>query len=403
MRVTFLTHYYPPEVGAPQARISTLARLLAERGVSVTVHTGFPHYPDGRVKRPYRVRPYRVERDGPVRVVRSAVYPAPNRGFGRRLAGHLSFAASALLSARVAGGADVVVGETPPLFTAAATIPYARLVGAAAVLNVADRWPASAVALGALRSPPAIRAAERLERACYRHTAAITVPTEGLAADLGRLREASGKVARVGPAVDTDRFQPLPGREADGPLRLLYAGTIGLAQGVDTLVEAARMAGPEVEVAIAGDGAEAARLREGLRRDPTANVRLLGAVRHEHVPALYRDVDAAAVLLRDRPVFESALPTKLLEAMAAGRPVLLSARGESGRVVEAAGAGVVVPPGDAAALADAMRRLRADRPALGALGAAGRSYVERHFAWDATVARWHKLLERVAAQDPNSP
>jgi glycosyltransferase involved in cell wall biosynthesis len=149
-------------------------------------------------------------------------------------------------------------------------------------------------------------------------------------------------------------------------------------------------------VSIAGDGAEAALLRERLRRDPAPNVRLLGAVPHELVPGLYRSVDAAAVLLRDRPVFEAALPTKLLEAMAAGRPVLLSARGESVGVVEAAAAGVVVPPGDAAALAEAMRRLSADRRVLGSLGAAGRSYVERHFGWDATVARWHELLERVA-------
>ena len=403
MRVTFLTHYYPPEVGAPQARISTLARLLAERGVDVTVHTGFPHYPDGRVKPPYRVRPRLVERDGPVRVIRSAVYPAPNRGFGRRLAGHLSFAGSALLTARSAGPADVVVGESPPLFVGAATIPYARLVGAAVVLNIADRWPASAVELGALRSRPAIRAAERLELASYRGAAAITVPTEGLAEDIGRLPAARWKVVRLGPAVDTDRFRPLPAPAGDGPLRILYAGTIGLAQGVGTLLEAARIAGPEVELRIAGDGAEAADLRERLRREPAANVRLLGAVPHERVPALYGDVDAAAVLLRDRPVFESALPTKLLEAMAAGRPVLLSARGESERLVEAANAGLVVPPGDAAALAGAMRRLRAERQSLGPLGAAGRSFVERHFGWESAAARWEDLLERVAAQEAKLP
>ena len=403
MRVTFLTHYYPPEVGAPQARISTLARLLSERGVEVTVHTGFPHYPDGRVKPPYRVRPRLVERDGPVRVIRSAVYPAPNRGFGRRLAGHLSFAGSALLTARSPGPADVVVGESPPLFVGAATIPYARLVGAAAVLNIADRWPASAVELGALRSRPAIRAAERLELASYRGAAAITVPTEGLAEDIGRLPAARGKVVRLGPAVDTDRFRPLPAPAGGGPLRILYAGTIGLAQGVGTLLEAARIAGPEVELRIAGDGAEAADLRERLRREPAANVRLLGAVPHERVPALYGDVDAAAVLLRDRPVFESALPTKLLEAMAAGRPVLLSARGESERLVEAANAGLVVPPGDAAALAGAMRRLRAERQSLGPLGAAGRSFVERHFGWESAAARWEDLLERVAAQEAKLP
>ena len=403
MRVTLLTHYYPPEVGAPQARISTLAERLAAQGFAVCVHTGFPHYPDGRVKPPYSVRPYVVDAEHPVRVVRSAIYPAPNRGFTRRLAGHLSFAASALATARVAGQADVVVGESPPQFVGAATIPYARLVGAAVVLNIADRWPASAVDLGVIHSRYAIAAAERLERASYRRAAAITVPTEGLADQIGKLPEARDKVVRLGPAVDTDRFQPAPLSEEDGPLRVLYAGTIGLAQGVETLIDAARVAGPDVDVRIAGDGAEAGTLRERLRRNPVPNVRLLGAVPHGRIPRLYGEADVAVVLLRDRVAFESAVPTKILEAMAAGRPVLLSARGESSRLVKAAQAGIVVPPGDAAALADAMRRLGAARPSLRSLGAAGRSYVERHFGWDATVARWRELLERVVAQDPNSP
>ena len=96
MRVTILTHYYRPEVGAPQARLSELAARLAARGVEVTVHTGFPNYPDGRVKAPYRNRPWLEERDGGVRVVRSLVYPAANAGFARRLANHLAFAASAV-------------------------------------------------------------------------------------------------------------------------------------------------------------------------------------------------------------------------------------------------------------------------------------------------------------------
>jgi len=115
MRVTLLTHYYPPEVGAPQARLSALARGLSRRGVEVTVHTGFPHYPDGVIQPPYRNRPWRIEEEDGVRVVRSAVYPAPNRGFGRRIANHLSFGLSALASAPAAGPADAVIVETPPL------------------------------------------------------------------------------------------------------------------------------------------------------------------------------------------------------------------------------------------------------------------------------------------------
>jgi hypothetical protein len=106
MRVTFLTHYYPPEVGAPQTRLSWLARGLAEGGLAVTIHTCFPHYPDGKIKAPYRNRPLVVESDGPVRVVRSAVYASPNRGFARRLANHASFSLSALATVRSAGVLD---------------------------------------------------------------------------------------------------------------------------------------------------------------------------------------------------------------------------------------------------------------------------------------------------------
>ena len=98
MRIRFLTHYYPPEVGAQQTRISALARGLAGRGDEVSVHTPPPHYPDGRVRPGYRNRPLTVETDDGVTVYRSGVYPAPNRGFARRLANHASFATSALAS-----------------------------------------------------------------------------------------------------------------------------------------------------------------------------------------------------------------------------------------------------------------------------------------------------------------
>src|SRR3954447_14681889 len=207
MRVIFLTHYYPPEVGAPQTRISELADGLGRLGFTVTVHTGFPHYPGGKIMPPYRNRPLLRDRGpGGERLVRSAVYPSPNRGFTRRLANHLSFCGSALATARASGPADVVVAETPPLFVAAAGVAYAGAKRAPLVLNVADRWPASAVELGALTDPRAVGAAERLERWAYRHSAAITAPTEGLLRTLGAEPEAEGRVTRLPPAVDLARF-----------------------------------------------------------------------------------------------------------------------------------------------------------------------------------------------------
>ncbi|MGH2848478.1 MAG: glycosyltransferase, partial [Thermoleophilaceae bacterium] len=221
-------------------------------------------------------------------------------------------------------------------------------------------------------------------------------PTAGLEAALSALPAAGGKVHRLGPAVDTALFAPAaPPPGGDRPLRVVYAGTVGLAQGLDTLVEAARIAGPEaVEVRVAGDGAEAPALRARLGRERAPNVRLLGMVPYERVPELYGWADTAAVLLRDRPIFRGALPTKMLEAMARARPLVLSARGEAAQLVETHGAGVVVAPEDPRALAEALLELARDRARLAGMGAAARRCAER-YDWAATADRWHALLGAV--------
>jgi glycosyltransferase involved in cell wall biosynthesis len=390
LRIVFLTHYFPPEVGAPQTRIAELAAGLRARGADITVHTGFPHYPDGRIAAPYRNRPLRRERgpDG-VRIVRSAVVPAPNRGLIPRLADHLAFAGSALATSPASGRADVVVAETPPLFLAAAAPAYKR---APLVLHVADLWPESAVALGALRSRSAIALARRLEHRAYRRATAIAVPTRGIADALEREPETAGKVVHLPPAVDVRRFAGLPEPPAGGQFHVLYAGTLGLAQGLDTLVQAARLA-PEVRITVAGDGARA----DAIARAAPPNVRLLGAVPADRVPALYGAADAGAVLLRGLPLFEGALPTKLLECMAAGRPVVLAARGEAAELVRTAGAGIVAAPDRADELARAFRALAADRERARALGARGRA-AARDFDRAASVERWAALLEDVVTR-----
>lgn len=394
VRVRFLTHYFTPEVGAPQTRIAALAGELAARGFEVTVHTGFPHYPDGRVPAPYRNRPLLREQRGGIPVVRSAVLPVANAGFTPRLADHVVFAGSSTLASRASAPTDVVVAETPPLFLAAAAPLHARLAGARLVLNVADLWPDSAVELGALRRPRLIAAARALERAAYRGAVAITVPARGMARRLDE--RTGGRVHWMPPAVDLERFATLPDPRSDGPLRVLYAGTIGMAHGLGTLVDAARLAGPEVvRVTIAGSGAERAEV--GRRARATgAPVDVIGSVPAERIPALYGQADAGAVLLRDLPLFAEALPTKLLECLAAGRPVVLAASGEAAELVRDGGCGVVVAPEDPHALADAFRALHGDRARLAALGRAGRRLAAERYGRQPMVDRWAELLGRVA-------
>jgi len=397
MRVLFLTHYYPPEVGAAPARIAALAQGLADRGMRVTVHTGFPHYPSGTIAHPYSNRLVQMEREGALRVVRSLVYPTPNRGFARRLANHAVFAAGALATCAAGGPVDVVIAETPPLFTAIAGVLYARVKNARFALNVSDLWPESAIELRAIgEDTPAARAAHALARLCYRDAALITAPTRGIVESLGERPEAHGKVVRVPPAVDLERFAALaaPIPRADAPLRVLYAGTLGMAQGLSTLVQAAALAGPEVvEVSIAGDGPDAPLLREQIAARGLHNLRLLGALAPERVPGLYAEADAGVVPLRGLPIFDGALPTKLFEVLAAGRPAIVAApaHGEAAVLIREAQAGLIVAPEDPHALADAFRQLRADPHEAIAMGERGRMHARR-FDRAGAVGQWEKLL-----------
>jgi colanic acid biosynthesis glycosyl transferase WcaI len=405
VRVLFLTHYYPPELGAAPARLAALARGLAGRGFEVTVHTGFPHYPSGTIEAPYRNRPLRVERDGPVRIVRSIVYPVPNSGFARRLANHTVFAAGALASASASGPTDVVVAETPPLFTAAAGVAYARLKRAPLALNVSDLWPESAIELGALGDGRAAAAAHRLARLCYRRARLITAPTRGIVETLSDRAEARGKVMLVPPAVDLDRFAVIAERprRAGAPLRVLYAGTLGIAQGVGVLLDAAALAGPDVvELLIAGAGPDADFLREQVQTRRLTNVELLGPVSPAHIPGLYEEVDAGVVPLRDRPIFAGALPSKLFEVLAAGKPAIVAARGEAAELVSGAGAGLVVAPEDPGALAEAFHHLQSHPDEAVQMGRRGRLKA-REFGRAKAVERWSELLTDLSEQAVSPP
>jgi colanic acid biosynthesis glycosyl transferase WcaI len=281
-RVLFLTHYFHPEVGASQTRILECARLLHRRGFEVTVLTGFPNYPDGVIPEPYRGQWLATETMDGIRVLRSAVYPAANRGFGRRLVNHASFALSSMLTSWRAGHADVVIAETPPLFTAAAAVVVARMRHARLLLNVADLWPESAVQLGALKNRFAIRGAEAIERFAYRHANLITVPTPGIRTSIAQRAEFEGRVRLLPNAVDVDRFEPAAEPRGDRK-RVVYCGTVGLAQGVRTLLEAARELErdrSDLEFLIVGDGAERAELEALARHWRLRSVTFTGRVTH---------------------------------------------------------------------------------------------------------------------------
>jgi colanic acid biosynthesis glycosyl transferase WcaI len=398
MRILFVSHYFHPEVGAPQTRILETAQLLSERGHEVTVLTGLPNYPDGVIPDAYRRHLVLRERIGEIRIIRSLVYPAPNRGFARRLVNHASFAVTSLLAAPLTGRPDVVIAESPPLFAAVSAVLIARAWRAPLILNVADLWPESAVQLGALRDPRAIRLAEVLERFAYRHSAAITVPTAGMRTTLVSSGTAADKVVHLPNAVDPARFagHPPPGSH---PRRVIYCGTVGMAQGVGTLIDAAgelASGADGYEFLIVGDGAEREELMRSAGDRGLTNVRFEGRVDRSKVPGLIASAELAVLCLRDVPLFEDALPTKMLEYMAAARPVVAAAAGDAARLLERSDAGIACPPGDATALAASISEAMRDPIRAAKMGANGRRYVQLHCSREAFVDKLEAIAVRLA-------
>lgn len=390
-RFLILTQYYPPETGAPQVRLSAFARALRQRGYQVTVVTAMPNYPEGRVHAAYRGSRFVREMVDGIPVVRTWIRPSEGTSVAGRLASYLSFTLSSILGVLRAGRADVVFVESPPLFLGTTGVLAARIKGALLVLNVSDLWPASAEQLGIVTNPKLLRLGRRLEGFVYAASDRICGVTEGIVARLLEDGVPQSKVFFFPNGVDLDVFSPASDvKPTNGVARFVYAGTHGQAQGLDVIVEAARLLRDrsDIEFVFVGDGPDKSRVRALADSYRLSNVAFEDPRPVVQMPDLFRSARASLVPLRNIPLFEGARPSKILPSIACGTPVIYGGYGEGASLVAGNGCGVAVPPEDPSALAAAVRTLADDPAAAAAMGAAGRKLAEERFGWDRILGRW---------------
>ncbi len=402
MKILYLSQYYPPEMGAPAARVSAMARRWAGLGHRVTVLTAFPNHPSGVIPGRYRGL-YRLEEDDQgVRVRRCFIYPAPNRGVWLRSACYASFAVSSVLEGYLAPERpDVVLATSPQLLVALSGWTVSRLKGVPLVVEIRDLWPDSIAAVGALEADSLAMSALRLaERFVYRQADLIVSVTESFVEHLRR--NGARRVVVIMNGADPGLFRPLEDTAAVRKRFALgdrfvacFAGTLGMAHGLETVLDAAEVLrdDPRFLFWLVGDGARRAELEREAKRRALENVRFEGQVPREEVPKILATVDAALVLLKPDPLFESVLPSKMFEAMAAGRPVVLGVPGEAKRLLDESGGGIAIPPGDASALAAAVRRLASHPEEASTMGARGRRFVLARHSHDALARRYLQELE----------
>jgi colanic acid biosynthesis glycosyl transferase WcaI len=399
MNILYVCQYFPPEVCAPAVRAIELAREWVRAGHEVTVLTGFPNHPEGVIHPEYlpawRKGFAREEHDG-VRVYRTWLYPAANQGIWLRSANYLSFAFSAALAGPwISPAPEIVMATSPQLLGGAAGYVIARWLGVPFLFEVRDLWPESLEAVGAAsRRSLLYRSLQQLACFLYRSAERTIVDGEWKRRALAAAGIPESKIVVIRNGVAVDSFpepESAPARQVredlqrkfnlEGKFVAAYCGTFGMAQGLEIVLEAAAQLRSRTEIVflIAGEGSERGRIERQIAEQKLTNVLDLGKQLRENIPALLGLADVCLVPLRPRPVFKTAIPSKVFEAMAAARPVILGVDGEAKELVLGAQAGIAVPPGDSGALVDAVMLLHENPELARRLGANGRRVAESKY------------------------
>jgi glycosyltransferase involved in cell wall biosynthesis len=411
MRILFLSHYFHPEGNAPATRVHELCRRWARMGHAVTVVTCAPNVPRGVVYAGYANRPYQREIVDGVDVRRVWTHLAANEGSVRRIANYLSFLVTGTLAALAAPRPDVLIATSPQFFCGLAGVLASSLRRVPFVLEIRDLWPESIVAVGAMRRSRAIRLLEWLERRMYAAATRIVTVGEGYRRKLAERGVAPERMDLVPNGVDLAMFRGgADGSRVRSEFGLgdafvcAYVGTIGMGCGLDVALRAARLlrerGREDVRFLLVGDGAIRERLAREARESGLANVVFTGRLDKRRMPEVLAAADACLVHLARRELFTTVLPSKIFEAAAMARPIVLGVEGFAAELVAGAGAGLCIEPENEAELVAAVLRL-ADDPALARrLGAAGRAEIAARYDYDELAGRYADLLGKIAAEAP---
>ena len=377
MKILFFSDNYPPERNAAASRVHERAIYWARWGHQVKVITGVPNFPEGRVYAGYRnLWRQREQRDG-IDVIRVKTYIAANEGKWRRIADFVSFMVTSFVAALAEsarrGRPDTIVATSPQFFTAVAGWAAAAVLRRPFVFEISDLWPASIVAVGAMKPGLLLTALEKLELFLYRRAAHIVAQTPAFRDDLVERGIDPAKISVVLNGVELTMFSPRPrdaakahelGLPADRVV-VGYLGTLGLAHGLDHVLQAAEQLRDEpVCFMLLGPGAEREKLMSEVRSRLLDNVVIPPPQTKQEMPRAWSVCDLSLVHLRDSPVFAGVIPSKIFESMAMGKPVLLaSPEGEASRLVTREGAGLAIRSGSATVLAAAVRQLSNNEPA----------------------------------------
>ncbi len=402
-RVLLLTQWFDPE---PTFKGLVFARELVKQGFEVEVVTGFPNYPGGKVYPGYKVKWLQREVIDGVHITRVPLYPNHDQSAVKRVLNYASFAASALFYGLfMAKRADVMYAYHPPL-TVGITASILRLIRRTPVVyDIQDMWPDTLRATGMLNNPRALRLVSAVCNWVYRRVDRRVVRSPGFRRLLLQRGVPEAKLSVIYNWADEDSLAtPVGQLPAAFPepeqFRILFAGNMGKAQALDTVLQAAELLqqqGSRVCWVMLGGGVEVDRLKAEAARRQLSNVVFLPAVPMAQVGAYLQAADALLVHLRKDPLFEITIPSKTQAYMAVGKPLLMAVDGDAADLVNQTGGGVVAESESPQALAQAAQALAStSTDALAAMGQQAKVFYQQHLGLAVGVQRFGELFKHLA-------
>jgi glycosyltransferase involved in cell wall biosynthesis len=383
-----------------------LGRRAIEQGHRFTVVASDVRYFTGqRMDRSHKLNSEEIVEG--IRVIRAYTYPGLHGSFVGRLLSFISFAFTSVWAALRVEKVDIVMGTSPPIFQAASAWLVAALRRRPFLLEIRDLWPAFVIDMGFLKNPLLIRLSRWLEHFLYRRATHLLVNSPAYVDYLKEKGVPPEKITLLANGVDPAMFDPAADGAVvrrklnlDGKFVVVYAGVMGPANSLDVLLDAAAelRADERFFFLLVGDGKARKQLQAQAESLQLENVSFVSAQPKTEMRYFLGSADACVAILQNIRMFRMTYPNKVFDYMAAGRPIVLAIDGVIREVVEAARAGIFVPPGNAKSLAEAVRYLADHRDEREAMGRRARSYVESHFNRADQSRQFITLLDKVATQ-----
>lgn len=346
-------------MGAPQARLYETMLGLQKRGWEILIITAMPNYPTGRVLEPYRKKIFMKDDVSGLKINRYTLYASHSKKSIPRIISMLSFGASSLFAMRQVRKfrPDYIITESPPLTMGLTGLALAKASGAKHIMNVSDIWPLSALKLGAISEGYMYKKLEGLERYLYRKSYACMGQSQEITERLEKSGSKRTHLFRNG--VDFERFETLrqqkKSRDANGKLKIIYAGLLGLAQGVYDICRNIDFVSAGAELHIYGAGSERKDIEKYITDNPYKGIHIHNTVSREKIPNTLMQHDATLIPLVT-PIY-GAVPSKIYEAMAAGLPIIFAGGGEGEQLVSKHNTGWICPPSDYISIANTIKEV----------------------------------------------